>query len=71
VLLASLTEEQRIYNLTSEVIHLQIACGYAKYDKNTDSTMEDIRIRADERMYENKKELKAASANKTSTAAQI
>jgi diguanylate cyclase (GGDEF)-like protein len=73
VLLASLTEAQRIYNLTSEVINLQIACGYAKYDKKTDSTMEDIRIRADERMYENKKELKAAAAaaaakNATTTA---
>jgi hypothetical protein len=37
---------------------MQIACGYAEYDEKTDKTMEDIRIRADERMYADKKELK-------------
>jgi hypothetical protein len=31
--------------------------------------MEDIRIRADERMYENKKELKAAAAAAAAAAA--
>jgi diguanylate cyclase (GGDEF)-like protein len=55
---ASLVEEERIYNAASPVIHMQIACGYAEYDEKTDNTMEDIRIRADERMYTNKKELK-------------
>jgi diguanylate cyclase (GGDEF)-like protein len=57
-LLATLTEEQRIYNTHSPVIHLQIACGYAEFDAKTDTTMEDIRNRADERMYEHKKLLK-------------
>jgi diguanylate cyclase (GGDEF)-like protein len=55
---ATLLEEERIYNATSPVIHMQIACGYAEYDEKTDKTMEDIRIRADERMYADKKELK-------------
>ena len=31
------------------------------YDEKTDKTIEDIRMRADERMYEDKKELKAKS----------
>jgi diguanylate cyclase (GGDEF)-like protein len=57
-LLANMVEAERIYNKTSPVIHLQIACGYAEFDEQTDSNMEDIRNRADERMYENKKELK-------------
>jgi diguanylate cyclase (GGDEF)-like protein len=57
-LLAELTEEQRIYNAASPVIYMQIACGYAIFDEKTDKTMEDIRIRADERMYAHKKELK-------------
>jgi diguanylate cyclase (GGDEF)-like protein len=57
-LLEMLADEQRIYNETSEVINLQIACGYAVFDNKTDSDMEDIRNRADERMYNNKKEIK-------------
>jgi diguanylate cyclase (GGDEF)-like protein len=55
---ATLLEEERIYNAASPVINMQIACGYAEFDAKTDKTMEDIRIRADERMYANKKELK-------------
>jgi diguanylate cyclase (GGDEF)-like protein len=58
-LLSDLLEEERSYNTTSPVIHLQIATGYATFDKATDATMEDIRSRADERMYQNKKALKA------------
>jgi diguanylate cyclase (GGDEF)-like protein len=54
-MLATLEEEERDYNASSEVIFLQIACGYAVFDPETDSNMEDIRDRADERMYENKK----------------
>jgi diguanylate cyclase (GGDEF)-like protein len=57
-LLAVMTEEQRIYNLSSKFIYMQIACGYTEFDAKTDSTMEDIRNRADELMYENKEELK-------------
>jgi diguanylate cyclase (GGDEF)-like protein len=57
-LLATLIEEQCSYNATAPVIHMQIACGYAEFDEKTDWTMEDIRSRADERMYQNKKEIK-------------
>ncbi len=59
-MLANMTEEQRLYNEESEYISMHIACGYAEYDSSVDSNMEDIRIRADERMYEHKRELKAA-----------
>jgi diguanylate cyclase (GGDEF)-like protein len=58
ILLAALKEEQRIYNAGSKVIRLQIACGYAEFDADTDTNIEDIRNRADIRMYQNKKELK-------------
>jgi diguanylate cyclase (GGDEF)-like protein len=59
-LLADLIEEERAYNAASAVILMQIACGYAVFDEKTDTNMEDIRNRADERMYKNKKELKKA-----------
>jgi diguanylate cyclase (GGDEF)-like protein len=59
VLLAALDEEELIYNVASEVINIQIAYGYAEFDADADSTMEDIRIRADELMYRHKKELKS------------
>jgi diguanylate cyclase (GGDEF)-like protein len=57
-LLANLLEEERIYNTASQMINMQIACGYAQFDSNSDTNLEDIRIRADEQMYENKRELK-------------
>jgi diguanylate cyclase (GGDEF)-like protein len=58
-LLASLIEEERVYNTSSPLIHLQIASGYAVFDPETDATIEDVRNRADELMYQNKKELKS------------
>jgi diguanylate cyclase (GGDEF)-like protein len=61
-LMDNLTEEEKIYNAASPYIHLQIACGYAEFDDAMDSNMEDIRIRADELMYKNKKELKKMNA---------
>jgi diguanylate cyclase (GGDEF)-like protein len=57
-LISILIEEERIYNKTSSVIYLEIACGYAEFEPQKDLKMEDIRIRADEQMYENKRELK-------------
>jgi diguanylate cyclase (GGDEF)-like protein len=60
---AALIEEERNYNKTSDRINLQIAFGFAEYDQKTDQTMEDIRIRADERMYADKKELKRQKAS--------
>jgi GGDEF domain-containing protein len=61
ILLAELAEEQRLYNEESEILKLQIACGYSKFNAGTDTNMEDIRSRADELMYINKKELKKIS----------
>jgi diguanylate cyclase (GGDEF)-like protein len=61
ILLAELTEEQRLYNEESEILKLQIACGYSTFNAGTDTDMEDIRSRADELMYINKKELKKIS----------
>lgn len=49
-------EEQ--YNQSSEGIFMQIACGYAVFDQNKDRDIEATRSRADEMMYENKKQLK-------------
>jgi diguanylate cyclase (GGDEF)-like protein len=57
-LLSNLREEERAYNAASDEIKLVIACGYAHYHADTDSDLEDTRKRADERMYENKRELK-------------
>lgn len=57
-LIANLLEEERNYNMVSQMINMEIACGYAEFDSSADSNLEDIRIRADEHMYENKRELK-------------
>ena len=40
-------------------LNVQIACGYAEYDIETDKNFEDTRSRADERMYESKRRLKS------------
>ena len=52
---------EREYNQQKPDVAIEIACGYASYDENYDKTIEDIRLRADARMYENKKELKGKS----------
>ena len=46
------------FNTESKNIPMQIAYGYAIYDTNTDSTLNDTYHRADKNMYENKKEKK-------------
>lgn len=53
------TQEEQ-YNIKSKEIFIQIACGYAIFDASLDSNIEATRSRADEMMYENKKQLKAA-----------
>lgn len=58
-------EEQ--YNQSSEEIFMQIACGYAVFDASLDNNIEATRSRADEMMYENKKQLKAAATEKKET----
>ena len=35
-----------------------IACGWAAYDEQMDQSIEDVRSRAGEKMYEDKKKLK-------------
>jgi diguanylate cyclase (GGDEF)-like protein len=64
-IMRELREEERVYNAHSEVITLQIACGYSEYDSEKDMNIEDIRNRADELMYQNKKELKKVRFFKT------
>lgn len=49
---------ERNYNKAFPQIHMQIAHGYATFDGQKDSSLEDTRNRADEQMYENKKNLK-------------
>lgn len=49
-LISCLRKEEAVYNASSRNIHLQIACGYAVFDS-----------RADQDMYENKKQLKTFS----------
>lgn len=52
---------ERNYNKEFPQIHMQIAHGYATFDRQKDSNLEDTRNRADEQMYENKKDLKRGS----------
>lgn len=55
-------QAEREYNQRkTDDTKIEIACGYAMYDEKADKTIEDIRMRADVRMYEDKKELKAKS----------
>lgn len=58
---ARLAQAEREYNQRRPDVAIEIACGYALYDERWDTTIEDIRLRADVRMYEDKKELKAKS----------
>lgn len=62
-LVQQLIQEEKIYNDHSETVFMQIASGYAKYDKGKDIDLDQTRCRADILMYENKKQLKKA-ANK-------
>ena len=45
-------------------ISLAIACGVAQYNPEEDNSLEDTRVRADELMYQNKKELKKIDTNR-------
>lgn len=60
-LIKLLIEEETAYNRQSKTVHMQIASGYARYDKETDKDLDHTRSRADSLMYENKKALKAAA----------
>lgn len=57
-LISCLRKEEAVYNASSRNIHLQIACGYAVFDPRTDADLDALQKRADQNMYENKKQLK-------------
>lgn len=56
-----LRHEEELYNRHSGKVRMQIATGYAKYESAMDANLDQTRCRADEHMYENKKQLKAAA----------
>lgn len=60
-LISCLRKEEAVYNVSSRNIHLQIACGYAVFDSRTDADLDALQKRADQNMYENKKQLKTFS----------
>lgn len=55
-------EKQAVLKFGEDKLYVQIAYGYALYDKNTDDSFEATRSRADKKMYESKKTLKAVNA---------
>lgn len=54
----ALREKINRYNQEHDLLHINIACGHAKYDKSEDKDLEDTRQRADKLMYENKMAMK-------------
>ena len=63
LLTEKMRQEERDFNLESQ-LPLAIACGVAQYNPKEDNSLEDTRIRADELMYKNKKELKKIDTNR-------
>ena len=61
-LIQKLIQEEEAYNKQSKTVYMQIASGYARYDAGKDDDLDKTRSRADELMYENKKQLKAGTA---------
>lgn len=58
--LQQLKNVQDFYNTKSTDVNMQIACGYATFDK-ADLNIESIRSRADARMYVHKKNIKSGN----------
>ena len=56
-----LMQEEAAYNEQSPKVHMQIASGFARYDAEKDADLDKTRSRADELMYENKRQLKGGS----------
>ena len=46
-LIKLLIEEEAAYNKQSKTVNMQIASGYARYDKETDKNLDHTRSRAD------------------------
>lgn len=61
--LRALESKMESYNETSDVIHMQIAYGYAMFDPIYDQNYEQTRHRADEKMYVKKAEMKMRKAS--------
>ena len=57
--LAELEQQMERYNATSEVIRMQIAYGYARFERDRDADYEETRRRADVEMYRKKVAMKA------------
>ncbi len=62
-LIQKLVQEEAVYNEHSRTVHMQIAAGYARYDAEKDADLDKTRSRADELMYENKRQLKSSGTN--------
>lgn len=58
-----LNEKIEMYNQMHEILHINVACGHARYEKSEDKNIEDTRQRADKQMYENKMRMKQAAGN--------
>lgn len=63
LLTEKMRQEESDFNVESQ-IPLVVACGVAQYNPAEDNSLEDTRARADELMYQNKKELKKIDTNR-------
>ncbi len=61
-----LNEKIEMYNQVHDILHINVACGHARYEKNEDKNLEDTRQRADKQMYENKMKMKQEKENENS-----
>ena len=58
-LFRQMKQEQDEFNSKNAIPQIQIAYGYAEFDPETDRDIEDTRSRADDKMYQKKREIKA------------
>ncbi len=57
-LFRQMKQEQDEFNAKNAIPQIQIAYGYAEFDPETDRDIEDTRSRADDKMYQKKREIK-------------
>lgn len=57
-LFRQMRQEQDEFNAKNAIPQIQIAYGYAEFDPETDRDIEDTRSRADDKMYQKKREIK-------------
>ena len=57
-LFRQMQQEQDEFNAKNAIPQIQIAHGYAEFDPETDRDIEDTRSRADDKMYQKKREIK-------------